>query len=173
MSTIPNSYLEVINPLIHTAKSFLENGETLVGMAFVGNFESGMFTPVILDSGSNDAKDNSAMAIKTVAALHQADYVFMLMEAWSLRGDKIHLADEIYAKYGSIAASPYAIDVVSMILETRHGVWIAQQPIVPKGISKKKRTIANPQFTFCDGMKGRFADLLPIKEDEKTVGSLH
>ena len=36
-------------------------------------------------------------------------------------------------RYGSIGASPYKIDIVSFSLETRHGIWMAQALIKPKG----------------------------------------
>ncbi len=108
-----------------------------------------------------------------VAELQNADYIFMIMEAWLLRKDKMHMMDEIYERYGSIAESPYAVDVVSMTLETRHGVWIAQVPIKPKGISKKKRTIGAPEFELFTEAQGRFVNLLPVKDGAVATGALH
>ena len=48
-----------------------------------------------------------------------------------------------------------------MALETRHGVWMAEVPIKPKGISKKKRTIGTPEFRHFTEFEGRFVNLLP------------
>jgi hypothetical protein len=45
-----------------------------------------------------------------------ADFIFMIMEAWSLRKDKLHHREEIMERYGSIGASPYKIDIVSFSL---------------------------------------------------------
>ena len=81
-----------------------------------------------------------------------------------IRMAKLKMIDEIYDLYGSIGASPYAIEVVSFSLETRHGVWVAQCPIKPKGYSKKKRTIGKPEFQLFTEAQGRFVDLLPTKE---------
>ena len=67
-------------------------------------------------------------------------------------------------KYGSIGASPYAVDVVSLALETRYGVWMAEMPIKPKGISKRKRTFGQPEFRHFSEYDGRFVNLLPVKE---------
>ena len=164
MSAIPENYWKVISPLIATAKGFLENGETLAPIAFVGSFSSGSTTPVLLKSSSIEAKNDSALAIKIVAETLEADFVFLLMEAWSLRKDKLKQMDAILDKYGSIGASPYAVDVVSMALETRHGVWMAEVPIKPKGNSKKKRTIGVPEFRHFNEYEGRFVNLLPIKD---------
>jgi hypothetical protein len=72
------------------------------------------------------------------------------------------------------AASPYRIDVMSLTLETRHGLWVAQVPIKPKGVSKKKRTFGTPTFQHFTEAEGRFVDLLPIKDaGEGGAGTLH
>lgn len=174
MSSIPFAYLKIIEPLIATARGFLENGEKLAPMAFVGSFTSGSAIPVLLEAGSEAAKDKSALGIKLAAEHTDADFIFMLMEAWSLRKDKMHLMEKIYEKYGSIGASPYAVDIVSMTLETRHGVWVAEVPIKPKGISKKKRTFTAPEFRYFKEAAGRFTHLLPVKDaDESAPMILH
>ncbi len=166
MIPIPERYSKIIEPLIETARGFLENGEELVPFAFVGNFEVGTTIPVRLQADSEEAKDQSARAIKSIAERHNADFVFTIMEAWSLRSDKLRMVDEIYERYGSIGEAPdsYKIEVVSFSLETRHGVWVAQCPIKPKGYSKKKRTIGTPEFRHFTEAQGRFVDLLPVKE---------
>jgi len=50
----------------------------------------------------------------------------------------------IIEKYGSIGASRYAIGVISLAVESRHGAWIAEVPIKPNGISKQSRSFAHP-----------------------------
>jgi hypothetical protein len=102
-----------------------------------------------------------------------ADFVFAIMEAWTLRPDKMRQMDAILDKYGSIGASPYAIDTCSFTLETRHGVWAAQPQIKPKGISKKKRTIGAVEFRYFKEVEGRFTRLLPQKEDDEPPAVLH
>jgi hypothetical protein len=174
VSSIPDAYLKIIEPLIATARGFLENGEKLTPMAFVGSFTAGSAIPVMLETGSDAAKDKSALGIKLAAEHTDADFIFMLMEAWSLRKDKMHLMEKIYAQYGSIGASPYAVDIVSMTLETRHGVWAAEVPIKPKGISKKRRTFSAPEFRHFIEMTGRFSHLLPVKDaDATSLTTLH
>ena len=63
--------------------------------------------------------------------------------------------------------------VASFTLETRHGTWMAQCTILPKPPSKKRRTIMPPQFVFGDAAQGRFANLLPVKDDQVAGSSLH
>jgi hypothetical protein len=169
MSAMPESYWKFISPLIGKAKGFLENGEALAPVAFVGSFSSDSAIPVLLKSSSIEAKDGSALAIRMAAESLNADFIFLLMEAWSLRKDKLLQMDAIVDKYGSIGASPYAVDVVSMALETRHGVWMAEVPIKPKGISKKKRTIGTPEFRHFTEFAGRFVNLLPVKDGAATL----
>jgi len=169
VSALPDAYLAIIRPLIATARGFLEAGETLAPVAFVGNFANGQAVPVLLRSGSEAEKNASAAAIRAAAQALDADFVFVMMEAWSLRQDKLHRVEEIMERYGSIGASPYAIDVVSMALETRHGVWAAQLPIKAKGVSKKKRTFAEPAFQWFTEVEGRFVNLLPARQGEASA----
>jgi hypothetical protein len=169
MSALPESYWRIIEPLIDTARGFLEKGESLAPIAFVGAFASQSCVPVLMQSSSDEAKDQSARAIRAAAEAFDADFIFVVMEAWSLREDKVAQMDAILEKYGSIGASPYAVDIVSMALETRHGVWIAQVPIKPKGMSKKKRTIGTPEFRHFNEYAGRFVNLLPVKDGAATL----
>lgn len=169
ISNPPQAYLEIILPLVEAARGFMERGESLIPVAFAGNLKTRKTLPVMLKTGSDQIKDESAAAIKHAATMLDADFVFVVMDAWSLRPDKLHRVDEILDKYGSIGNSPYAIDVVSMSLETRHGMWVAQLPIKPKGHSKKKRTFGQPEFRFFTEVKGRFVDLLPTKDDAPQI----
>ncbi len=161
MTAVPQAYLDTILPLIGKARDLLERGETLAAIAFVGNFATQQTTPVLIDSRDEEAKDRSARAVKRTAESMAADFIFMIMEAWSLQKDKLHRREEIMERYGSIGASPYKIDIVSFSLETRHGIWMAQAPIKPKGHSKKKRTFGEVNFIHYDGAEGRFTRLLP------------
>jgi hypothetical protein len=171
VSTPPESYLKIITPLIDTARGFLERGEQLSSIAFVGSFSTGRTIPVLLDSAGDDAKDGAAQALRMAARVLEADFVFVIMEAWALRPDKMARMDAILDKYGSIGASPYRVDTASFALETRHGVWVAQCEIRPKGISKKKRTIGQPEFRFFTEVEGRFSHLLEPADD--AGGLLH
>ena len=166
ISTPPQAYMDIIDTLIDTARGFLEAGEKLQAMAFVGNLTTKQVIPVMIQPGSGEDKDQSARAIQSAALVSEADFVFAIMEAWSLRPDKMRQMNTILDKYGSIGASPYAIDTCSLVLETKRGLWVAQPQIKPKGISKKKRTIGAVEFRYFTEVEGRFAHLLPKKEGE-------
>ena len=163
MSAMPEAYWATAAPLIDKAREMLERGESLVPFAFVGASASRRCVPVAMESSSETAKDRSAEAVKAAAELIDADFVFVVMEAWSLRKDKVAKMKSILEKYGSIGASPYAVDIVSMALESPHGMWVAEVPIKPKGISTRKRTIGTPEFRHFTEVEGRFANLLPAK----------
>ena len=126
ISTPPQTYMDIISSLIDKARGFLEAGEKLQAMAFVGNLTTKAVIPVMIQPGSSEDKDQSARTIQSAALALEADFVFAIMEAWTLRPDKIRQMNAILDKYGSISASPYAIDTCSLMLETRHGVWAAQ-----------------------------------------------
>src|ERR1035437_9291487 len=140
---IPAKYREVIEPLIAKARGFVEAGESLAPIAFVGNFTTTQILHVTIRTGDDDTKDRSALAIQMAAAQLDADFVFTAMEAWGLRKDKISRHEEIRERYGSIGNSPYKVDVVSFILETRYSIWAAQVLLKPKGHSKKRRTFGD------------------------------
>lgn len=173
ISTPPKAYMDIISPLINSARGFLESGEALQAFAFVGSLSRNQVVPVMIQSGADADKDQSASLIQSAALVLEADFVFTIMEAWSLRPDKVLQMDAILDKFGSIGASPYAIDVCSLALETKRGVWVAQPRIKPKGISKKKRTIGVVEFRFYTEVKGRFTHLLPVKEGDEPPTILH
>jgi hypothetical protein len=173
ISTPPQAYMDIIGSLIDTARELLESGEKVQAFAFVGNLTTEEIIPVMIHSGSVENKDQSARAIQSAALVLDADFVFVIMEAWALRSAKISQRDAILDKYGSIGASPYAVDVCSFTLETRRGVWIAQQQIKPKGISKKKRTFGVIEFRYFTEAEGRFLHLLPKREDDVPPTTLH
>ncbi len=167
---LPSRYEELILPLVAKAKGFLEAGEDLSPLAFIGNFETKQTVPVLIDTATEESKDSSVRAIALMAAEIDADYVFNIMEGWGLPKDKMNKYQEIIERYGSVGASPYKIDTANFMLETRHGVWGCQVPLKFKAPSKKRRTFAAPViFTFMDGAEGRFVGLLPRKE----AGTLH
>lgn len=169
MSTLPERYRSIVDPLVERARSLLESGESLRPTAYVGAFEAQHIIPVVLHTGSEETKDNAAALVRTAANTIGADFVVIVMEAWSLRKDKLHQVEAVMDKYGSIGASPYAVDVLSVAVETRHGVWMAEVLIKPKGISKKKRTFAPPEFRHFTEYDGRFVNLLPVKDGGITL----
>ena len=173
ISTPPQAYMNIISSLIDKARGFLEAGEKLQPMAFVGNLTTKQVVPVTVQTGSEEGKDQSARTIQSAALALEADFVFAIMEAWTLRPDKMRQMNAILDKYGSISASPYAIDTCALTLETRHGLWVAQPQIKSKGISKKKRTIGVVEFRYFTEVEGRFAHLLPMKEGDEPPAILH
>lgn len=175
MNAIPSRYRNLIAPLIDAARGFVENGESLAPFAFVANLSGGGAFPVMLATGSEEEKDNSARAVKQLAEQHQADFIFTIMEAWSLPPEHIDQFDAIIARYGSIGKSPFRLDVVSLALETRHGIWVAQVPLEPlPSADGGRRTFGQPQFQYFTSAEGRFADLLPVKDDGiGPTGTLH
>jgi hypothetical protein len=157
---LPQAYLDMVMPLVDSARGFLENGEALQPFAFVGNHATRQVIPILIDTATDQSKDRSVQFIKAAAEQTQADFVFTVMEAWGLPRDKMPRFQEILVKYGSVGASPYRIDTASFALETRYGIWIAQATIKPKGHSKKKRTFGPVTFVHADGVEGRFTGLL-------------
>lgn len=163
MLSLPKQYVEAVEPLIAQARLIIEAGEELAPFAFVGRFvERQVVVPVLLDTRSNAAKDVSVAAVRRVAAELQADFVFTLTESWGLGPEHLQDYQRILARYGSIAASPHRIELVTFMLETRYGLWGAQARIKSsRKRAKTKRSFGAIQWQRFDGAEGRFVGMLP------------
>lgn len=161
MSTIPEPYWGLVAPLIARARILVEEGENLRPIAFVGSTVKPSIRTVVLNTAGGDVQNSSAEQVRRAAYQEDADFVFTIMEAWGLPPDKAGKYKTIVEQYGSIEASPHAVDLVSFALETRRGSWIAQVPVKPRGISKRKKTFGEPRFRVFPESAGGFAALLP------------
>lgn len=168
---IPDAYRKKIDPLVIHARNLLESGERLSALAFIGSLVRDDMLPVVVDDRSEESKDRSARTIQVAAAATQADFIFMVREAWQLSQKYATRYQEILDKYGSIGGSPYAEDVAAFSLETTHGTWVAMPFIKAKPPSKKRRTIGTVEFTHMPEIQGRFVGLLPAKKNDG--GTLH
>ena len=161
MSSIPEAYWEMVAPLIARARVLLEDGQNLRPIAFVGSSERRAISIVTLSTAGGDVQRASAEQVRRAAYRENADFVFTIMEAYGLPPDKVAKYQSILEQYGSIEASPYAVDFVSFALETRDGSWVAQAQVKPKGVSKRKKTFDEPRFRLFRETSGGFAELLP------------
>lgn len=164
LKALPADLFAALEPVFLAAKSNLERDGTLVPFAFVGKLATGEVMPFQVGTESYEAKIESAKHITRLAVLVGGDFVALAMESYSLPKNRIHLHADIVEKYGSVAESPYGIEVVSFSVETLETIWMAQCQIVPKGISKKKKTFKTPTASDFIGVSegaGTFIGLLP------------
>jgi len=164
LTTLPQPYFEAMEPVFLAAKENLERDGHLVPFAFLGNLSTLQVMPVQINTSSYEAKIESAKHVTRVAVMVAADYVALAMESYSLPKNKVHLHADIVEKYGSIAESPYGIEVVSFSIETPTTIWMAQCPIKPLRNSKKRKTFKTPTATDFMGVSegaGIFVGLLP------------
>lgn len=168
---LPEDLLSLVSPVVSDVRSMLEDGRPVSPMAFVGNLETRKLEILPFSTADDGEKNRSAERIRTVAHQIGADFVMVVIESFALRPEKMSRLQEVFDKYGSLSGAPasWRMDVISIIIETPECFWAAQPEIKPKGISKKKKTIGTPEFRYCDGAAGRFADLLPVKSAGKTL----
>ena len=171
MSDMPRDYRELITPLIQTTRKIIASGDTLAPFALVGNIAARHMQLVDMEPDAVDPKAGFAEAIREVAQARRADFVFTIMDAWTLDPAQAHRHEEIIARYGSIGASPYRIDIISFSLETHWGIWMAQAPIETG--EGGARTFPDPDFQLCPQIEGRFVGLLPPKDGDETSTVLH
>ena len=164
LTSLPQPYFEAMEPVFLAAKENLERDGSLVPFAFLGNFSTQRVMPLEISTESYQTKVAAAQHITRVAVLVAADFVALAMESYSLPKNRVHLHADIVEKYGSVAKSPYGIEVVSFSIETPTTIWMAQCPIKPLGHSKKKKTFVPPTPTDFIGVTegaGIFVGLLP------------
>lgn len=170
MQSFPDAYQDLLTPLIAQARRMLEQGESLVPFAFVGNLARHAVQPVELRTDGEAGKDASAAQIRQIAQQVQADFVFVITEVWTLPPEHAPRDEEILAEYGSIGASPYRVDSVSFALETDRGMWAAQVPLKASPQAPGARTFATPRFTRFSEVGGRLTGLLDgAAQTERTL----
>ena len=86
---MPKAYWQTIEPLIDRARGFLEDGQSLEPIAFVGSFEKQTMTFVVLNTGDGDVKDASTEQVRRTAHGEDTDIAFTIMEAWGLPPEKV------------------------------------------------------------------------------------
>jgi hypothetical protein len=145
--------------MISAARKNLEKDGHLVAFAMVGNSMTDEVIPVGFGTGSEEEKDKAAHFIRIVAHQIKANFVLLIVDAWGLPKEKMKDYQKILSIYGSVAASPYRVDTVGFILETKAGTWFSQVEQKKHGLSNKKKTFGEVKFLQGQG-DGRFANLL-------------
>lgn len=168
---IPDTFRYYVDNLIAQACVVLERGEPLVARAFVGELAGRRIVTVPVDASNEEATARSARLIRWQAELLRADFVFQMREAWQLPAKHRARHEEIVDRFGSIAASPYAEDVVALSLETAQGHWLATPVLRPKPPSKKRRTLGAVEFQYFAEIGGRLVGLLPGAGSVRSHGS--
>jgi CRISPR/Cas system CMR-associated protein Cmr5 small subunit len=161
---LPEKLSGLVASFVNKARDNLEKDGFLAPVAFVGNSTTENVVAVVLDAGSEEAKDASADHLRKLAELTEADFVFTIMDSWGLPQNRVKDYDKIVKRYGSIGQSPYRVNTVSFMLETRTGNWAAQAKQEKAGLSSRKKTFGEPRFLSM-ASEGRFANLLKPLED--------
>lgn len=159
---LPVRLAPLINSFIDQARDLLATDGYLTPVAFIWRSDrppTDMVTYALKEAGDKDA---AADAVRQIARVMEADFVFLIMEAWMLDPTHARRYNEILDRYGSIGASPYAIDSVCFSLETHEGTWMGQVRQKPLGLSKKRKTFGPVEMRAnFDVAEGRFFGLLP------------
>lgn len=145
--------------MVSAARKNLEKDGHLHACAMVGNSVTNELIPVAFDTSSEEAKDKAAHFVRMVATQLKANFILLILDSWGLPKEKMKDYEKILSIYGSIGASPYRVDTVGFILETKAGTWFAQVEQKKHGLSNKKKTFG--PVTFQSGeSEGRFTNLL-------------
>jgi hypothetical protein len=172
LNGIDKSLLKLVEFIVERSRIYLEDGLPIPPCAFLGRSDSVDVTCIDMETGNVQEKNESAFAIKSVAKMKNADYILTLAETWTLQPDKFGMKDEIIKQFGSIDASPHAVNTITMVLETINSDWFASIPILQKDDTTKTRTFGIPVFEEMRA-EGRWSNLLPGKKGESSSGLIH
>lgn len=156
---LPIDYCLYVEYSLKLVTSLLESGEAIPVCVFLGNEATGSLTPLVSTTNSGLSGPLSTEHIMLMAAITGADFILMIGESWKIRKNCPLTIEEVRLKYGSIAASPYAVEACSFALETRDGIWLAQPEI--KGHSYSSRSIGKVEFQRADAAQWQQMSLLP------------
>lgn len=154
----------MLTHVVGQARRFLEDGQELAPLSFVGNLARELMVTIPMATNTVGAKEESAAHVRQAALAMDADYVIQVTEAWALPQHLVRLGADILEKYGSIENYPGKLDTAHFALETRERYYWASPLIVPRGMSKRRRTIGDVVFKPTDPRaEGRFTGYLPKK----------
>ncbi len=154
---LPAHLAGFVGHCVGVARTILEDRHQLSPMAFIGQSANGGC--VILPFGHLENTKAATMAIRIAAELGHADYVLVVMEAYTLEGNDAAEMRAIMQRYGSLSKAPQAIEVVTFLLETSGGTWaaVAKQQTREGG----SKTFGDVAFEMTTRIEGRFSGLLP------------
>lgn len=163
---IPNRFRSLLDKVVREARQNVHSSRTRSDpYADIVNLATNQSVRVALSLGSESEQERSAETLRFLAREHAADAVILVMESWTL--PKRYTTEEgikaAYDQYGSIAAHPERLDVISFMMECSEGYWMGRAPILTaKGT--KTRTFLAVNWIRGDEAKSLFSSLLPGTE---------
>lgn len=160
-----NDDIKLTDPLILTAiegvRLNLKTHDELLPTWFIG--ANGKLTLVgtpFMGPDIGRAKDRIADAIRRITRDLEADFILFISEAWGLRdteATKEYMADN-GRRWKSVSEHPKAFECVTLMLETRTGVYQAMPEILAG------RDLGEVKWLKADSNSGRFSNFLEKKE---------
>lgn len=172
LELLPPLFRPIVARHLEYARQQLESGKDVETFFVVGNAREKTFIRVPVDTSNEEAKEASAAHARMIAKTTDADFFLFLCEAWTVREKDLPHIDAILGRYGTLAAYPGRIDVLTIGLETRYGRWIGQAQATPMPPSKRKRALGKLVITAGGETRGRFGNIIDL-EPELARGPLH
>lgn len=157
----PQKYLRYVEKAVKLARSLLKVGGTVPMCAFLGNDATGLLSPLFSTTDGKVCGNLSTEQIMMTAAMTNADFILLIGASWKIRKNSALNIEEVRLKYGSIEASPYAVEACSFVLETRTGIWLAQPEIRS---NSRTKCIDRVEFRRADTVEWQNMRLLPERK---------
>jgi len=127
---IPPAIADFVRHIFRVAVSLLREGKSLTSFAFIGSTTKRRMSQLRMDMSTDESKDVSAEAVRMIAEKEEADVIAIISESWTLPEEMNSKYEEIIEKYGSIGASPYRQEIVSLSV----GAYSGESITPPKSL---------------------------------------
>lgn len=123
---------EIIDQIIPAVAANLRQSECLVPVFFIGNADQVGIFPA--DMSTNEAKSETAQAVRAIIQKTNADFVLMVAESWLYKEERDKAEDLDTIMADGLANNPKAKEVVLLRYETPTEAWVAMVDILPQRV---------------------------------------
>lgn len=160
-SLVPELVRAFVETIVEQARDNMEKHGGLSPIAFCSKYDCEQIN-VVKDLATVD-KDKGAAMIRYVAKKTDADFVLYVDECWlfTAQAETMKDARAIRDQYGGqVKDIPGRVDAVMFMLDTREGLFSANE--IRQDASKfgLKYTFGNVDFEMMDASEGRFTSFL-------------
>lgn len=157
----------LVDAAIAMARTRLESGEELTGIAFIdapmagGNAKGFVVVPM----SSAPSKDAWRRMVTTVSSFTDARFVLLVSEVWIHETATKADLDRLLAEHKEVRLMPGRREAVLVQIETHDGLWQGEADVVPFAVSAKGgRTFGALELKMPAHSEGRVVGLLAPRQ---------
>jgi hypothetical protein len=176
---LPAEFRGLIESAIRMARTKLEAGEELPGVAFIDAPAAPavhVTRMVVIPMSEVPTKDAWARMIRTVSALAEARFVMVVTECWITAVNDKAAIDELMKQYGEVRFMPGRHEAVLAQIETHDGFWqgfaytrnLGSGSAAATGTAQAPKTFDEIKLVMPKANEGRMVGLLGSRKQPKS-----